>query len=122
MLIAEQSNSLNLSCNHKHNGTVNQVIVEWMAEGQPWGIIGVCKKVDGGMVGEDYSDRGTISCADSLDVSLHLAGVLEEDGGFYRCTFSTDAGMQTTTVLLIVPPPGRSLTFCCTNIYISMAR
>lgn len=105
-LIEEQNNNLTLSCNHKHNGTVYQVIVERMAHGQSWGIIGVCKKVEGGLVGEDYSDRGRISCEDSLDVSLHLTGVGQEDGGFYRCTFSTDAGMQTTTVLLTVLPAG----------------
>lgn len=104
-LVAEQNNNVTISCNHKHNSTVYQVILEKMPHGQPWGIIGVCKKVDGGLVGEDYSDSGRVSCADSLDVSLHLTGVVQEDGGFYRCTFSTDAGEQTTTVLLTVPPP-----------------
>lgn len=105
-LVAELDNNLNISCNHEHNGTVYQVILEKMPHGKPWGIIGVCKKVEGGLVGEDYSDRGTVNCADSLDVSLHLAGVVHEDSGFYRCTFSTDAGVRTTTVLLTVPPPG----------------
>ncbi|XP_070784603.1 CD226 antigen [Enoplosus armatus] len=105
-LVAEQDNNLNISCKHEHNGTVYQVILEKMPHGQPWGIIGVCKKVEGGLLGEDYSDRGRVSCTDSLDVSLHLTGVAQEDGGFYRCTFSTDAGVQTTTVLLTVPTPG----------------
>lgn len=105
-LVAEENNNLTINCNHEHNGTVYQVILEKMPHGQPWGIIGVCKKVEGGLVGEDYSDRGRVSCTDSLDVSLHLTGVVQEDGGFYRCTFSTDAGVQTTTVLLTVPPPG----------------
>ncbi|XP_067433992.1 CD226 antigen isoform X3 [Thunnus thynnus] len=118
--VGEQNNNLTLSCNHKHNGTVNQVIVERMAHGQPWGIIGVCKKVEGGLVSEDYSDRGRISCADSLDVSLHLTGVVQEDGGFYRCTFSTDVGMQTTTMLLTVPPPGYfSLSMYMMYIYVA---
>lgn len=105
-LVAEQDNNVTISCNHEHNGTVYQVILEKMPHGQPWGIIGVCKKVEGGLVGEDYSDRGRVSCADSLEVSLHLTGVVLDDSGFYRCTFSTDAGMQTTTVLLTVPTPG----------------
>ncbi|XP_053198647.1 CD226 antigen [Scomber japonicus] len=105
-LVAEQNSNLTLSCNHKHNGTVYQIILERMVHGHPWDIIGVCKKVEGGLVGEDYSDRGRINCADSLDISLHLTGVAQEDGGFYRCTFNTDAGMRTTTMLLTVPPPG----------------
>ncbi|XP_034026237.1 CD226 antigen isoform X1 [Thalassophryne amazonica] len=104
---AEQNNNLTISCNHEHNGTVYQVIVEKMPHGQPWTIIGVCKVVDGDLVVEDYSDRGRVSCAHSLDVSLQLTDVVEEDKGFYRCSFSTDAGMQTTTVLLTVPTPGR---------------
>lgn len=112
-LLAEPDNNLTISCNHEHNGTIYQVIFEKMPHGQPWGIIGVCKKVEGGLVGEDYSDRGRVSCADSLDVSLHLTGVVQEDGGFYRCTFSTDAGVRTTTVLLTVPPPGTKTS--CSN-------
>ncbi|XP_039982480.1 CD226 antigen [Xiphias gladius] len=101
-LVAEQNNNLTLSCNHERNTTVYQVILEKMLHGQSADIIGVCKKVEGGLVHEDYSDRGRVSCAHSLDVSLHLTGVVLDDGGFYRCTFSTDAGVQTTTVLLTV--------------------
>ncbi|TDG97181.1 hypothetical protein EPR50_G00223810 [Perca flavescens] len=118
-LLAEPDNNLTISCNHEHNGTVYKVILEKMPHGQPWGIIGVCKKVEGGLLSEDYSDRGRVSCADSLDVSLHLMGVVQEDGGFYRCTFSTDAGVRTTTVLLTVPPPGGfSLSVYIMYIYI----
>ncbi|XP_029313117.1 LOW QUALITY PROTEIN: CD226 antigen [Cottoperca gobio] len=120
-LLAEPNNNLTLSCNHEHNGTVYQVILEKMPHSQPWGIIGVCKKVEGGLLKEDYSDRGRVSCADSLDVSLHLTGVVQADGGFYRCTFSTDAGVQTTTVLLTVPPPGFSLDVYMMYIYIGAA-
>ncbi|KAM9839416.1 CD226 antigen [Aulostomus maculatus] len=105
-LSAEQSYNVTLGCKHKHNGTVHRVIVEWMQHGKPWSTIGVCKTVEGGIVGEDYSDRGRVSCADSLDVSVHLTGVEQEDAGFYRCIFNTDAGMTSTTVLLTVAPPG----------------
>ncbi|XP_031705793.1 CD226 antigen isoform X1 [Anarrhichthys ocellatus] len=105
-LVAEPNNNVTIGCNHQHNGTIYQVILEKMPHGQAWAIIGVCKKVEGGLVSEDYSDRGRVSCLDSLDVSLHLTGVVPEDAGFYRCSFSTDAGPRTTTVLLIVPPPG----------------
>ncbi|XP_054479097.1 CD226 antigen [Anoplopoma fimbria] len=119
-LVAEPNNNLTISCNHEHNGTVYQVILEKMPHGQPWGIIGVCKKVEGGLLSEDYSDRGQVSCAESLDVSLHLTGVVPEDGGFYRCSFSTDAGLRATTVLLTVSPPagGFSLSMYMMYIYI----
>ncbi|XP_033988341.1 CD226 antigen isoform X2 [Trematomus bernacchii] len=111
-LVAEPDSNLTISCNHEHNGTVYQVVLERVPPG-PSGIIGICKKVDGGgllkegeLLEEDYSERGQVSCEDSLDVSLHLTGVQAEDGGLYRCTFSTDAGVRTTTVLLTVPPQG----------------
>nr|XP_040022469.1 CD226 antigen isoform X1 [Gasterosteus aculeatus aculeatus] len=117
--VAESGNNATIRCDHQHSGTVHQVILEMMPHGQPWGIIGVCKKVDGRLVSEDYGDRGTIGCADSLDASLHLTGVVREDGGFYRCSFSTDAGLLTTTVLLTVSPPGGfSLTVYMMYIYI----
>ncbi|XP_056290273.1 CD226 antigen isoform X1 [Pseudoliparis swirei] len=119
-LVAEPNVNLTISCNHEHNGTIYQVILERMPHGQPWGIIGVCKQVEGGLLSEDYSDRGHVSCTDSLDVSLHLTAVVQEDGGFYRCSFSTDAGWQTTTVLLTVPPPGGfSLSLYMIYIYIA---
>lgn len=105
-LVAELNENLTISCDPGRNATVYQVIMEKMVHEQPWSIIGVCKKVEGGLVGEDYSDRGRISCADSLEVSLHLVYVGQEDGGFYRCTFSTDAGTQTTTLTLTVTAPG----------------
>lgn len=118
-LVAEEDKNLTIGCNHEHNGAVDQVMLETMPHGQAWGRIGVCKNVGGGLVGEDYSDRGRVSCTDSLDLSLHLTRVAQQDGGFYRCTFSTDAGVQTTTMLITVSPPGtktngmQSLTYAC---------
>ncbi|KAG7225110.1 hypothetical protein INR49_014566 [Caranx melampygus] len=118
-LVAEQNNNLTISCNHKHNGTIHQVIMEKMPHNQPWGIIGVCKKVEMGLVSEDYSERGSVNCADSLVVSLHLTGVVPDDGGFYRCTFNTDMGVQVHTVLLTVTTPGGfSLSLYMMYIYI----
>lgn len=105
-LSAEQGNNLTISCNHEHRGTVSKVILEWMAEGQSWGIIGVCEKVGRDVVVEDFSDRVRVSCTNSLVVSLHLKGVQQQDSGFYRCIFSIDSGKQITTVLLTVPLPG----------------
>nr|XP_054607098.1 CD226 antigen isoform X3 [Nothobranchius furzeri] len=119
-LVAEESNNMTVRCHHRHNTTVYQVIFERRLLGQPWVIIGVCKKVEGGLVGEDYSDRGSVDCTDSLDVSLHLADVAQEDSGFYRCTFNTDVGVRTTTVLLTVAAPagGFSMTLYMMYIYI----
>uniref|UniRef100_A0A3Q3NCM8 CD226 molecule n=1 Tax=Mastacembelus armatus TaxID=205130 RepID=A0A3Q3NCM8_9TELE len=105
-LVAEQNNNLTINCNHQHNGTVYQAVLQKMPHGQLWDLIGVCKNVDGGLVGEDYSNRGQVICADSLDVTLHLTHVIQEDAGFYRCIFSTDVGEQTVTVLLTVLVPG----------------
>ncbi|KAM4533773.1 CD226 antigen isoform 1-T1 [Odontesthes bonariensis] len=118
-LVAEQSSNLTIGCSHRHNGTVYQVILEKMLNDQRWNIIGVCKKVEGGLVGEDYSDRGRVNCTDSLDISLQLTDVEQEDSGFYRCTFNTDVGVQTTTVQLTVAAPGGfSLTLYMMYIYI----
>lgn len=105
-LLVEQNSNLTIRCNYQHNGTVNQVILERMLHGQSWTIVGVCKKVEEGLVAEDYSDRGRVSCEDSLDMSLHLTDVTQEDNGFYRCTFNTDAGQQTTTVQLTTVASG----------------
>lgn len=120
-LVAEHSDNMTIRCNHQHNGIVYQVIFERMLLDHHWTIIGVCKTVEGGLVGEDYSDRGRVDCADSLDVSLHLTDVAPQDSGFYRCTFHTDVGVQTTTVQLTVPISGKIKTtrlhHCITNLF-----
>uniref|UniRef100_A0A3B3U0B5 CD226 molecule n=1 Tax=Poecilia latipinna TaxID=48699 RepID=A0A3B3U0B5_9TELE len=105
-VVAEESSNLTVSCKHPHNGTIYQVILEKMPHGRPWVIIGICKKVEGGLVSEDYSERGRVNCADSLDLSLHLTDVASGDDGLYRCTFNTDVGVQTTVVQLRTAPPG----------------
>ncbi|XP_016887217.1 CD226 antigen isoform X2 [Cynoglossus semilaevis] len=105
-LVAVQNNNITITCNHTHNGTVYQSMLERMPYHQLWSIIGVCKQVEGDLVSEDYSDRGQVICEDSLDVQLHLTGVVQDDGGLYRCTFNTDLGMQTSTVLLTVVTQG----------------
>ncbi|XP_028290680.1 CD226 antigen isoform X2 [Gouania willdenowi] len=118
-LEAEQSSNVTIVCNRQLNSSVYQVILEKMLHQQPWVIIGVCKKVEGGLVSEDYSDKGRVDCEDSLDVSLSLTHVGHEDQGFYRCSFSTDAGLQVTTVQLTVTAPGWfSLSLYMRYIYI----
>ncbi|XP_049604682.1 CD226 antigen isoform X2 [Syngnathus scovelli] len=107
-MTAETSGNLSVECNQQRNGTiVHQAMVEHMAFGQPWVIIGICKRVEGGVLSEDYSERGQVTCQQNLDVSLQLTAVAQEDGGLYRCSFSTDTGLQTNTVMVTVLPSGR---------------
>ncbi|CAB1340861.1 unnamed protein product, partial [Coregonus sp. 'balchen'] len=106
-LIAERSDNLTMSCNHEHNGTVYEVTVEKLGHGSASGvgIMAVCRLENGGLFRVDYTHRGIVNCSDRLDTSLQLNDVGEEDGGLYRCLFNTDAGVQTTTVLLTVLSP-----------------
>ncbi|KAK6292988.1 hypothetical protein J4Q44_G00364890 [Coregonus suidteri] len=106
-LIAERSDNLTMSCNHEHNGTVYEVTVEKLGHGSASGvgIMAVCRLENGGLFRVDYTHRGIVNCSDRLDTSLQLNNVGEEDGGLYRCLFNTDAGVQTTTVLLTVLSP-----------------
>uniref|UniRef100_A0AAV2L8K1 Ig-like domain-containing protein n=1 Tax=Knipowitschia caucasica TaxID=637954 RepID=A0AAV2L8K1_KNICA len=105
-LLAELNENLTLSCTGLPNVTVYQVIMEKRVGGRPWDIIAVCKQLDGGLLTEDYSDRGSISCAHTLDVSLHLLHVQPEDSGFYRCTFHTETGSHHTNMSLTVSERG----------------
>lgn len=108
-LVAEEDKNLTISCSYRHSGVVARVVLEKKPHGQPWGPVGACENEEGGLVDEDYSDRGTVSCTHSLDLSLHLTHVAQEDGGFYRCTFSTHEGVRTTTVLVTVPHSGTKM-------------
>lgn len=103
--MVEESSNLTINCKQPHNGTIYQVILEKMRV-DLWIIIGICKKVEGGLVKEDYGDSGRVDCADSLDLSLQLIHVASGDDGFYRCVFNTDTGVQTTVVQLTITPPG----------------
>lgn len=117
-MVAEQSN-VTISCRNQHNSTVYQVLLERLPAQQPWLIIGVCKKVDMGLLREDYSDRGVVSCGDELDVSLQLSDVQPEDAGLYRCRFSTDAGERSVMVLLRVPTAGRTSEHAAVPLFLS---
>lgn len=109
-LAAEENDNVTISCKNAHNGTVDQVSLEKMLHGQTWSNIGECKKVKHDLLTVDDRDVRGLSCTDTLDVSLQLTGVGRQDAGFYRCTFSTDAGLQTTTVLLTVSSSGMKQT------------
>lgn len=102
-LQATENDNVTISCNSWRNDTVHAVTVEKMVHGEPWSLVGKCDRAEPPPPGGEV--RGLL-CTDDLDVSLQLAGVAQQDGGFYRCTFSTDAGVHSTTVLLIVGPAG----------------
>ncbi|XP_011616809.1 CD226 antigen isoform X2 [Takifugu rubripes] len=104
-LVAEQHSNATVFCNREHDNTVHNVTLERMShDDQPWGVIGVCSSIKGGPVAQNYSDRGRLTCTDALNVRLHLTGVQQQDAGLYRCTWSTDGVLQTTTMLLRVQP------------------
>lgn len=106
-LVAEQHSNTTVYCNREHDNTIHNVTLERMShDDQPWGVIGVCSKIKGGPVAQNYSDRGRLTCTDALNVRLHLTGVQQQDAGLYRCTWSTDGILQTTTMLLRVQPMG----------------
>ncbi|XP_077480940.1 CD226 antigen [Stigmatopora argus] len=120
-MTAELSSNLTLECKRGGNSTtVHQAVVEHMAPGQSWVIIGICKQVEGGVLIEDYGDRGQVNCQDNLDVILQLSPVLKEDGGYYRCSYSTDAGLQTNTFLVTVPKGGFSLSVFMMYVYLAI--
>uniref|UniRef100_A0A4W5JH86 CD226 molecule n=1 Tax=Hucho hucho TaxID=62062 RepID=A0A4W5JH86_9TELE len=116
-LIAERSDNLTISCNHEHNGTVYEVTIEKLDHGSASGmrIMAKCRLENGGLFGVNYTHRGIVNCSNRLDTRLQLNDVGEEDGGLYRCLFNTDAGVQTTTVLLTVLSP---VEFSLSLIYI----
>lgn len=120
MLAAEENDNVTISCKNEHKGTVDQVFLEKMPHGQTWSIIGQCEKVKRDLLTEDYRDVHGLRCTDTLDMSLQLTSVGQQDGGFYRCTFSTDAGLQTTTVLLTVSPSGTKQTARMSHIHVAL--
>lgn len=106
-LVAEQHGNTTVVCNRERDNIVHEVTLERMPHGdRPESIIGVCRKSDGGPVAQNYSDRGRLTCTDTLNVNLHLTCVQQQDAGLYRCTWSSDGAPQTTTVLLRVQPTG----------------
>ncbi|XP_075906536.1 CD226 antigen isoform X3 [Nelusetta ayraudi] len=117
-LHATENDNVTLRCERRRGGTVHAVTVEKMAGGEPWSLVGECRRAKrppppGG------EERLGLLCTDDLDVSVQLAGVAQRDGGLYRCNFSTDGGVHSTTVLLtVVPAGGVSLSVYMMYVYI----
>uniref|UniRef100_A0A8C2IEB5 CD226 molecule n=1 Tax=Cyprinus carpio TaxID=7962 RepID=A0A8C2IEB5_CYPCA len=67
-------------------------------------IIATCQTLEDGVELSEFNSRGLLNCSDAMEVSLHLTNIVKEDGGLYRCNFSTDAGVRSTTILLTTLP------------------
>ncbi|XP_051542930.1 CD226 antigen-like isoform X2 [Myxocyprinus asiaticus] len=100
-LLATENDNMTIRCDHVHKGVVYQVSIEKLGEEEgSSNIIATCQMLDSGVELSEFSSRGQLNCSDAMEVSLHLTNIIKEDGGFYRCNFSTDSGVQTTTILL----------------------
>ncbi|XP_051970546.1 CD226 antigen-like isoform X2 [Xyrauchen texanus] len=100
-LVATENGNLTIRCDHTHNGEVYKVSIEKLGEEEGSStIIAKCQMLDSGVELSELSSRGRLNCSDAMEVSLHLTNIIKEDGGFYRCNFSTEYGVQTHTVLL----------------------
>ncbi len=108
--MATEDDNLTITCDLVHNGDVYQVSIEKLdAEVGSSNIIATCQMLEDGVELSEFKSRGQLNCSDALEVSLHLTNIVKEDGGLYRCNFSTDAGVQSTTILLTtLPAQGRT--------------
>lgn len=109
-LVVAENDNLTIKCDLVHNGEVLQVSIEKLnAEEGSSNIIATCQMLSEGVELNEFYSRGRVNCSDAMEVSLHLTNIIKEDGGLYRCNFSTDAGVQSTTVLLTtLPSQGRT--------------
>lgn len=99
--MATENDNLTITCDLVHNGEVYQVSIEKLdAEVGGSNIIATCQMLEDGVELSEFNNRGRLNCSDAMEVSLHLTNIVKEDGGLYRCNFSTDAGVQSTTILL----------------------
>lgn len=110
-LVATENDNLTITCDLVHNGEVYQVSIEKLdAEVGSSNIIATCQMLEDGVELSEFNSRGQLNCSEALEVSLHLTNIVKEDGGLYRCNFSTDAGVQSTTILLTtLPVQGRTV-------------
>lgn len=80
-----------------------EVSVERM-EGSDGGsrVLAVCRRSsDGVELGKDLY-RESANCSDEMEMTLRLYNVSQDDGGIYRCNFSTDAGFSSSLISLTV--------------------
>lgn len=92
-------------------GVVSEVSAEKLWSGHEGSdVLAVCKVLEDSVEVSEVADRVRVNCSDDLEMSMELHDVTQEDGGLYRCNFSTDTGEQTTRVILltIIPVPGQN--------------
>ncbi|XP_042570167.1 CD226 antigen-like isoform X1 [Cyprinus carpio] len=91
-LVVTENDNLTIRCNHVHNGEVYQVSIEKLdAEVGISNIIATCRMLEDDVELSEFNSRGRLNCSDAMEVSLHL-------------TNNTDAGVQSTTILLTTLP------------------
>ncbi|RXN08558.1 rotatin isoform X1 [Labeo rohita] len=104
-LVAAENDNLTITCDLVHNGDIYKVSIEKVdAEMGTSNIIATCQMLEDGVELNEFNSRGQLNCSDAMEVSLHLTNIIQEDGGLYRCNFSTDAGVHSTTVFLTTLP------------------
>lgn len=100
-LVAAENDNLTIKCDHVHEGEVYQVSLEKVdPEDGSSNIIATCQRLDDDVELKEFSSEGIVNCSDAMEVSLHLTSIIKDDGGFYRCNFTTNVSVQSTTVLL----------------------
>uniref|UniRef100_A0A4W4F6G7 Ig-like domain-containing protein n=1 Tax=Electrophorus electricus TaxID=8005 RepID=A0A4W4F6G7_ELEEL len=107
-LTVSENDNLTLRCLHVRNDPVNGVTMERLkvreggdVRGQ---VLAVCSVHQGSVELREFVSRGSVTCSDTANVSLHLHPVSQEDGGMYRCHISTNNDSYASTILLTVFP------------------
>lgn len=103
-LVISENEDVTISCSH--DDVVYEVSVERIG-GVDGGsrLLGVCKQNGDGVELSEYSVRREIvNCSDEMELKLRLNNVSEDDGGMYRCNFSTDTGFSSRLILLTMFP------------------
>lgn len=100
-LLVYESENVTLSCSH--GGVVYEVSMERMeGSDRESRVLAECRKNSDGVELIKDLYRGNTNCSDDMELELHLYNVSQDDGGIYRCNFSTDAGFSTSLILLTV--------------------
>ncbi|XP_072513476.1 CD226 antigen isoform X2 [Salminus brasiliensis] len=112
-LVIPEGHNLTIWCTYNNQalaGAVREVSIEKLwSEQEGSSLLGVCKAQEGGVEVSDFGDRVRVNCSDDLEMSAQLNSVVEEDVGLYRCNFSTDTGVQTTSIIRLTTIPTQEL-------------
>lgn len=100
-LLVSESEDVTISCSH--DSVVYEVSVERMegADGRS-SVLAVCKQNADGVELIEYLHGDNVNCSEEVEMKLRLNNVSRDDGGIYRCNFSTDTGGFSSIVQLTV--------------------